>query len=521
MTRQTPHPFLKRAGGKGSQAADIAAQMPQRIEAYAEPFLGGGAVFWHLARAGRLAGPVLLSDADRDLVELWQVVRDDPEGLLRLCAEWTTDYRGDPEGVFYFVRGKPKAGTPLPTKRWKPRTKLERAARMLWLNRFCVNGLWRKNAAGEFNVGWCRDPKRNGIDAANLRRCSEMLRELDVTIRCMPVADAWVDIPRGATVYLDPPYDGVDFDGYGVGSFSGDAQSRLAVNADRGAATRFECVVASNSDTEAIRAAYGSGFARTTIDRVMVARSINSKGDGRGKVPEVRIVMRPAVQLFAGWDSSPTHSALVVEDADGDVVYQRQLTTLASEVRPPFVQRCPFGPADGPRRLAWLARWYREAVEGLAGRFPHDQVFCIVEDYALTPGRKGKDGKRVQNNQGKALTFECGGLLRAAIASAGWRLRFVTPGKVKKHATGSGGAMVDKEQVADGARARWGWGYSRELKHWDDATDARVMANLARELRQLQTGALSLESLPKAHREVYTGTGTKARRRNLIEEGWL
>ena len=511
MIRATPHPFLKWAGGKASQAADIAAEMPARIEAYAEPFLGGGAVFWHLARAGRLVGPVLLSDADKDLVELWQVVRDDPEGLIRMCASWTEDYRADPEGVFYFVRGKPKAGTPPPSKRWKPRTKLERAARMLWLNRFCVNGLWRKNARGEFNVGWCRDGKRNGINAENLRRCSETLRELAVTIRCATAAEIWPDIPRGATVYLDPPYDEVDFDDYGVGSFSGDAQSRLALNAEQGAATRFECVVASNNDTTGVRAAYGpTPGVTTTVTQVMVARSINSDGSARGKVPELRIVMRPATQLFAGWDSSPTHSALVVEDADGDVVYQRQLTTLAREERPPFVQRCPFATADGPRRLAWLAKWYREAVDGLTERFPHAQVFCIVEDYA-----------HAGPNSGKVLTFECGGLLRATIAAAGWRLRFVTPGKVKKHATGNGGASVDKVQVADGAIVRWGWAYARGLKHWDDLTDARAMANLARELRQLQTGALDLVTLSKAQREVYTGTGTKAKRRNLIEEGWL
>lgn len=488
-------PFLKWAGGKRRQAAKIAAKMPQRIEHLAIPFLGAGGVFWHLVSTDRIAGPVLLSDADRNLIELWQVVQKGPEEMLRICAEWTRDLHAsaDPEGVYYFVRGKPKKGHPPPRTRWRPKTKAERAARYLWLNHYCRSGLWRFNRAGEFNVGYCNE-SRAPIPDDNVRRCHEALNDLTVVIRRMDFRAALDTdaLPRDAVVYMDPPYDGVDFDEYGAGAFGANEQDHVADRARALVAAGAECVIVS-------------------------------------KVAEVQISLRPKT-LYAGWDSSPTHSALVVLDNDGDVAFQRQLVVRQGDQRPPHVRAIPTHLA-GAQRLAWVGRWYRETIAALGEYYPDARVFCGVEDYAPNAGRRGPDGKRIENNRGKALTFECGGLLRAAIAAADWRLKLVPVSLVKKHATGSGAAGTSKADVADGALRRWGWQHDPSNPNRDDLDDARVIAELVREVRRLQTGVVELDALnpreSKAlqakYREVFTGAKStpKHKRRNLITEEWL
>lgn len=519
-------PFLKWAGGKRKQAVQIAAKMPQRIEHLAIPFLGAGGVFWHLVSTDRIAGPVLLSDADRNLIELWQVVQAGPEEMLRICAEWTRDLHAsaDPEGVYYFVRGKPKKGHPPPRSRWRPKTKVERAARHLWLNRHCNNGLWRFSGKGEFNVGWCHDPKRAGIDADNVRRCHEALNDLTVLIRCMDFR-ATLDtdaLPRDAVVYMDPPYDGVDFDEYGAGAFGANEQDHVADRARALVVAGAECVIVSNNDTPRVRRLFERLPGSTTqvrLERVMAPRSINSDGDGRGKVAEVQISLRPKT-LYAGWDSSPTHSALVVLDDDGDVAFQRQLVVRQGDQRPPHVQAIPTNLA-GAQRLAWIGRWYRETIAALATAYPDTRVFCGVENYAPSSG----------TNRGKTLTFECGGLLRAAIAAADWRLKLVPVSLVKKHATGSGAAGTSKADVADGAQRRWGWQHDPSNPNRDDLDDARVIAELIHEVRRLQTGVVELDelnpreskALQAKYREVFTGAKStpKHKRRNLITEEWL
>jgi len=181
-------PFVKWAGGKKRLLQAYDSLFPSHFETYHEPFLGGGAVFLFLAHVGRIER-ALLNDIPDELMNLYRVVRDDVE---RLAAELETyPYEKD----FYYAL---RARDPL---RLDP---LSRAARMLYLNRTCFNGLYRVNQKGQFNVpiGRYEDPVI--CNAPNLRNVSRLLQGVELQRWSYETV---LDVARpGDFVYLDPPY---------------------------------------------------------------------------------------------------------------------------------------------------------------------------------------------------------------------------------------------------------------------------------------------------------------------------
>src|SRR5207249_1876426 len=128
-------PFLKWAGGKAQLLTQLSPFFPNEFGTYLEPFLGGGAVFFHL-RPDR----AILADSNPELINVFQVVRDDPEGLLAALDRHCPHRKS--ETYFYKVRKQNPAELSV----------VERAARTIFLNKTCYNGLWRVNARGVFNV---------------------------------------------------------------------------------------------------------------------------------------------------------------------------------------------------------------------------------------------------------------------------------------------------------------------------------------------------------------------------------
>ncbi|MEE8408047.1 MAG: DNA adenine methylase [Myxococcota bacterium] len=264
--RVQPKPFLKWAGGKAKLAPEILARFPERFKRYHEPFIGGGAIYFAL-------GPRLatLSDINDDLVNTYITVRDDVEALIDELRKHHAS-----EEHFYAVRALVREELPL----------IQAAARTVFLNRTCFNGLYRVNRRGQFNVPFGRyaNPKICNVD--NLRAVSDALRGVDLRVE-----DALAIGHRarcGDLVYFDPPYDPASatssFTSYAKGGFGRDEQARLAdVFADL--AGRGVHVVLSNSDTPFVRDLY-AGF---RIDQVYVRRPINSRADRRGPVPEVLV----------------------------------------------------------------------------------------------------------------------------------------------------------------------------------------------------------------------------------------
>lgn len=259
-------PFLKWAGGKSQLLAQIVARLPQGFKRYYEPFLGGGAVFFGLQPA-----KATLSDINSDLIDAYCAIRDDVEGVIaQLQAHrYAPDY-------FYALRATQTSDRELA---W-------RAARLIYLNRTCFNGLYRVNARGQFNVPFGHYNNPLICNAQNLTLVHQTLQ--GVELRCQPVQAIARQARRGDLVYFDPPYAPVSatakFVQYAAGGFNLQDQKALA-KLFRKLAARGVHVVLSNSDTPVVRALF-QGF---RIDQVSARRSINRCGAGRGVVHEVII----------------------------------------------------------------------------------------------------------------------------------------------------------------------------------------------------------------------------------------
>lgn len=261
-----PHarPFLKWAGGKSQLLPEILARFPPAFRRYHEPFLGGGAVFFALAPAR-----ATLSDINADLVAAYEALRDDVEGVIAELRQHRAE-----EEHYYRVRAQSSASL----------GRAAGAARTIFLNRTCYNGLYRVNSKGEFNVPYGRYAHPTICNADNLRLAAIALQ--NVELRCENALAVGALAARGDLVYFDPPYDPLSttssFTSYARGGFGRDEQAALA-DVFGTLAERGVHVVLSNSDTPLIRDLY----ARFRIESVYARRAINSRADRRGHVREV------------------------------------------------------------------------------------------------------------------------------------------------------------------------------------------------------------------------------------------
>jgi DNA adenine methylase len=235
--------------------------------------VGSAAVFFDLRE--RFPGmQALLSDNNEELINCYEAVRDDVEGLIRRLRVHASAHG---RGHFYAVRDEDPAGMPA----------VRRAARMIYLNKTCFNGLWRVNSAGRFNVPMGAYAEPRICQADLLRSASRALR--GVRMKAQDFADAVLGARRGTFVYIDPPYDPLSrtayFTAYTQGGFGPEEQERLA-RVFRDLDARGCLVMLSNSDTPFIRELY-RGF---RIESVLARRAINSNGARRGPVREVVVM---------------------------------------------------------------------------------------------------------------------------------------------------------------------------------------------------------------------------------------
>lgn len=272
-------PFVKWAGGKAKLAPAIVASMPVGIRRYIEPFLGAGAVFFALD-AERPGTRAVLSDANPDLIETYVVLRDEPGALSDALGALQERYlRADMEGrraTYYELRAT------------APSDPLGRAARFIFLNKTCYNGLFRVNASGGFNVPHGRYKKPRIHDAALIESASRALQTAEV--RLADFGSVCAEAEPGDFVYLDPPYHPLtataNFTGYTRADFGQADQLRLR-DAFEDLARRGVAAMLSNSDHEYVRGLYeGMGYG---IQRVTMSRAINSRASGRAPVPELLI----------------------------------------------------------------------------------------------------------------------------------------------------------------------------------------------------------------------------------------
>jgi DNA adenine methylase len=269
-------PFLKWAGGKTRLLEILLKSLPQKpFGRYFEPFLGGGAMFFGLS-----PNQASLSDSNPELISCYQVVRDFPNELLAELKRYPVN-----ETEFYRVRAIPPVTLGA----------VQRAARFIYLNKTCYNGVYRVNKSGEFNTpfGHC-SPDINLVDERNLRRVSNLLKS--ATLVCQDYQSVIEGASQGDFIYFDPPYVPVskfaDFKRYTKEFFYETDHARLAeifVTLDK----RGCFVLLSNSFHDSVAAMYSRYFQTT----VQAPRFVNCKGQGRGNVAELLISNYPILRI--------------------------------------------------------------------------------------------------------------------------------------------------------------------------------------------------------------------------------
>ncbi|NPV71028.1 MAG: DNA adenine methylase [Firmicutes bacterium] len=254
--------------------AHLLERVPREFDTYFEPFVGGGALFFALS-----PGKASLNDRNEELMNAYSVVQSGVDGLIESLRRHEAEFF-DPErgGSTYYYRVRAVDPATL--------SPVERASRFIFLNKTCYNGLWRENAAGQFNVPFGRYKNPRIADADNLRKVSAALR--GVTFTCKDFEEAVEGAGRGSFVYFDPPYhplsETASFTKYVDSGFGPDDQKRLArVIADAGA--RGAYVMLSNSATSFIKELYAHypGFG---VEIIQAKRPINCRADGRGFIDE-------------------------------------------------------------------------------------------------------------------------------------------------------------------------------------------------------------------------------------------
>lgn len=268
-------PAVKWVGGKRQLLKDILPLIPEEMTCYYEPFIGGGAVLFALQPK-----KAVINDANQELVNVYETIRDHCDELIELlkvhdeknCAEY-----------YYEIRGYDRD-----LQIYESLSSTERAARILYLNKTCYNGLFRVNQAGQFNSPFGKYKNPNIVNEVTLRAMSGYLQKSGIRILSGDYKDAIKNAKKGAFVYLDPPYHPISysssFTGYTHNGFGMEQQQELKHICDK-LSERGVKFLLSNSYCDFILDLYKD----YEIKQVSAKRAINSKADKRGEVGEVLI----------------------------------------------------------------------------------------------------------------------------------------------------------------------------------------------------------------------------------------
>ena len=268
---QKASPFLKWAGGKSQLLSQYSEYFPTNFNHYFEPFIGGGAVFFHmLGKFDDLTATI--SDCNYDLINCYEVIRNRPQELIEALRSHKND-----SDYFYKIRAI------------DPQTLsvVERAARLIFLNKTCFNGLYRVNRRGQFNVPFGRYNNPRICDEANIQAVSDALSQVRIIHSAY---DKSANLAKaGDFVYFDPPYQPLSatasFTSYTENSFGLADQQRLSALFSK-LSTKGCKVMLSNSDNELVRDLYKE----FRIETVKATRAINCKAEKRGQISELLVM---------------------------------------------------------------------------------------------------------------------------------------------------------------------------------------------------------------------------------------
>ena len=264
------YPIVKWVGGKRQLMFELLKNMPQNYNRYFEPFIGGGALFFELQPDN-----AYISDMNEELINLYQVVRDNVDELI-------TDLQKHDISKEYFIEIRNIDRT----KDYENWSDIQKASRFIYLNRTCFNGMYRVNSKGEFNVPFGHYKNPRIVDENNLINCSNLLQRTEILHA--DFSEILTKVQKDDFVYFDPPYvplsETSSFTSYTKDGFDIDMQFKLRDVCDELDSMEVKFLL-SNSDTKLVNELYEN----YNIKKVFASRQINANADGRGKITEVLV----------------------------------------------------------------------------------------------------------------------------------------------------------------------------------------------------------------------------------------
>lgn len=267
-------PFVKWVGGKRQIMPSIVELLPKNIAAYnyIEPFIGGGAVLFHLQSKN-----AILNDFNAELINVYEVVKGNLDELIKDLKKHKNE-----ADYFYELRGLDR------TDDFKNLSPVQRASRIIYLNKTCFNGLYRVNNAGEFNAPFGRYKNPNIVNEPTLKAVSKYLNSNNIVIKNGDYAEVLKLADEKSFVYLDPPYypisENSNFTGYIQGGWDMYDQIELRKACDELNKKGIKFLL-SNSSADFIKDQYKD----YNIHIIKASRAINSDGANRGEIDEVLI----------------------------------------------------------------------------------------------------------------------------------------------------------------------------------------------------------------------------------------
>lgn len=267
--------ILKWPGGKRQLLNEIKKYIPKNINTYYEPFIGGGAVFFDL-----MFDNAYMNDVNWELVNVYKQIKNHSKKLIQLLENHKQNHN---KKYYYSIRKLDR------NENYQDLSHIEKAARFIYLNKTCYNGLYRVNSKGQFNVPMGKYKNPNICDKELILKMSQYLKENHIQIKNMDFEKFLKYVQKGDFVYLDPPYDPLsdtaNFTSYSKAGFNKKDQVRLKKVCDilNEKGVHF---LMSNSNTSFINELYKN----YKIVKVKARRNINSKGNSRGEIFEVLIM---------------------------------------------------------------------------------------------------------------------------------------------------------------------------------------------------------------------------------------
>ena len=268
-------PFVKWAGGKRQIIDKLLKYAPEEFDTYYEPFVGGGAFLFELSPKN-----AVINDYNKELMNVYECIKDSDK-FDKMCKELNNHEANHSEEYYYKIRNLDRD-----KNKFNKLADYKRAARTIYLNKACFNGLYRVNSKNEFNVPFGKKSKVNTYEGQNLGIICGYLNYNNIKLLSTDFEEAVKDAKKGDFIYFDPPYDSdtSTFNSYTEDGFGKEEQKRLAgvykKLADKGC-----YVMHSNHNTKLVNELYKE----FNINVIEAKRNINSNGAKRGKVEEVII----------------------------------------------------------------------------------------------------------------------------------------------------------------------------------------------------------------------------------------